>query len=140
MKPIIISGDCHTDNRGTLLYNNLFDASEVKRVYVIENNNIAFKRGWQGHRIEQRWFSAISGSFKIQLIAIDNWDNPSVELIPFTFMLYANKMDVLHIPKNYVTSIQALEESSKLLVMADYKMGETKDEHRFDIGYFKNTD
>ncbi|HSN61680.1 MAG TPA: WxcM-like domain-containing protein [Ferruginibacter sp.] len=138
MEPTILTGGCFTDNRGTLLYNNIFDASAVKRIYVIENKDTSFIRGWQGHRIEQRWFSAISGSFKIQLIAIDNWDNPSNELSPVTFYLQAKNMDILHIPQGYVTSIQALEEGSKLMVMADYKMGEIKDEFRLDIDYFKN--
>ena len=136
MEPAIISGGCHSDARGTLLYNNSFDASEIKRVYTIENKDTPFIRGWQGHRIEQRWFSATQGSFKIQLIAIDNWDIPSKALIPFTFILNAGKMDVLHIPRGYVSSIQALTDGAKLLVMADYRLGEVKDEYRFDTDYF----
>ncbi len=137
MEPTIIPGGRHSDVRGTLLYNNSFDASGIKRVYVIENKDTSFVRGWQGHRIEQRWFSAVQGSFRIQLIAIDNWDNPSKSLVPFTFILDGEKMDVLHVPKGYVSSIQALEEGAKLLVMADYRMGEVKDEHRFELEYFK---
>ena len=136
MEPTIIPGGCYSDARGTLLYNNSFDASEIKRVYVIENKDTAFIRGWQGHRIEQRWFSAIQGSFKIKLIAIDNWEKPSKALVPFTFILDAEKLDVLHIPCGYVSSIQALSEGAKLLVMADYRLGEVKDEYRFEVDYF----
>lgn len=77
MIPAVSNGGRHTDSRGTLFYNNDFDASAIKRIYVIENNGTIFVRGWQGHRIEQRWFSVLQGSFKIELIAIDNWDNPS---------------------------------------------------------------
>ena len=138
MKPMIISGGFHSDDRGTLLYNNSFDASTIKRVYLIENKNTAFVRAWQGHQIEQRWFSAIQGSFKIQLIYIDNWDNPSKELQRLDFMLTAEKMDILHVPAGYVSSIQALTDGAKLLVMADYSLGEIKDEYRFDSAYFKN--
>lgn len=136
MEPAIITGGCHSDDRGTLLYNNSFDASGIKRVYIIENRDTAFIRAWQGHRIEQRWFSATQGSFKIRLIAIDNWDNPSKALVPVTFILNAGKMDVLHIPQGYVSSIQALTADAKLLVMADYRLGEAKDEYRFDADYF----
>ena len=136
MKPAIISGGCHADDRGTLKHNNSFDASEIKRVYIIENKSTNIIRAWQGHRIEQRWFSSIQGSFKIQLIAIDNWDNPSKELNMFSFILNAEKMDVLHIPYGYVNSIQSLTDAAKLLVMADYRLGETKDEYRFDVDYF----
>lgn len=137
MEPTIIAGGCNADARGTVFFNNSFDASEINRVYVIENISPIFIRAWQGHRIEQRWFSAIQGSFKIQLIEIDNWDNPSKDLHQFSFVLNATKMDVLHIPAGYVSSIQAQEKGAKLLVMANYRMGEIKDEYRFDVDYFK---
>ena len=137
MIPAIIEGGRHCDARGILLYNNVFDASGIKRVYLIENKDVDFIRAWQGHRIEQRWYSAVQGSFKIRLIAIDDWDNPSKMLKPVTFFLYAEKMDVLHVPPGYVSSIQALESGSKLLVMADYHLGEVKDEYRFDVDCFE---
>ena len=45
-------------------------------------------------------------------------------------------MAVLHVPQGYVTSIQSLEENSKLMAMADYLMGEIQDEYRFAVDYF----
>ena len=45
--------------------NNNFDLSSIKRIYFIENKNTSILRRWQGHKIEQRWFSAVIGSFKI---------------------------------------------------------------------------
>ena len=136
MIPKIIKGNSHTDARGTLFYNNDFDASAIKRIYVIENNGTDFIRAWQGHKIEQRWFSAMKGSFKIKLIKIDHWDQPSKNLEKLTFTVNAEKLDVLHVPKGYVSSIQSLEEGSKLLVMADHLLGEIKDEYRYDVDYF----
>ena len=53
-------------------------------------------------------------------------------------MLEAGNMDILHVPPGYVSSIQALSEGAKLLVMADHTLGEVKDEYRFDINFFKN--
>lgn len=137
MGPKLIKGDCHSDQRGSLFYNNDFDASMIKRIYVIENHNPEYIRGWQGHKVEQRWFSAITGSFKIHLIEIDNWENPSKNLMPFTFIINMEKLDVLHVPQGYVSSIQTLEEGSKLLVMADYLVEEIEDEYRYEIDYFK---
>lgn len=137
MIPTIIKGGSHSDTRGILQFNNSFDATIIKRIYVIENNETTFVRGWQGHRIEQRWFSVLKGSFKIELIAIDDWNNPSKELERSTFIIYAKKLDVLHVPSGYVSSIQSLEEGAKLLVMADYLLGEVQDEYRFDIDYFE---
>ncbi len=137
MKPIIIKGNIHSDKRGNLLYNNEFDTSLVKRVYFIENKNTAIIRAWQGHKIEQRWFSAVKGSFKILLIKIDNWENPAKGLIPLEFILNSDTLDVLHTPAGYVSSIQAIKNNSKLMVMADYLLGEIKDEYRFAVDYFR---
>jgi dTDP-4-dehydrorhamnose 3,5-epimerase-like enzyme len=133
----LILGNCHSDQRGFLFYNNDFDASQVKRIYVIENKTIDFIRGWQGHQIEQRWFSAITGKFKIELIRIDNWNNPSTNLEVNSFIISSETLDVIHVPQGYISSIQSLESDSKLLVMADYLLGETKDEYRYDLDYFK---
>jgi hypothetical protein len=136
MIPKIISGKSQTDTRGTLFFNNDFDASALKRIYVIENNGTDFIRAWQGHKIEQRWFLAIKGSFKIQLIEIDHWGQPSKNLEKFTFTVNAEKLDVLHVPKGYVSAIRSLEEGSKLLIMADYRLNEISDEFRFPFDYF----
>ncbi|MBF8457194.1 WxcM-like domain-containing protein [Kaistella sp. G5-32] len=136
MEPTIIKGNHFKDDRGTVIFNNDFNALGIKRVYTLENNSTDFARCWQGHKIEQRWFSAISGSFTIKLIEIDLWENPSKDLKVLEFVLSAENLDVLHIPKGFVTSIQADEEQSKLLVFADYELGEIKDEFRFPADYF----
>jgi len=138
MIPKIITGNSHTDTRGTLFYNNDFDASAIKRMYVIDNATTEIVRAWQGHKIEQRWFSAINGSFKIGLIKIDNWENPAKNLEKLIYIINSDTLEVLHVPKGYVSSIQAMEVGSKLLVMADYLLGEINDEYRYDANYFKN--
>lgn len=134
--PSIIAGNCFVDDRGKLLYNNSFNANSVKRIYVIENKDTTFIRAWRGHRIEQRWFTAITGNFEVKLIGVDNWENPTKTLLQLVFELSSKKMDVLHIPAGYISSIQAKKAGAKLLVMADYMLGEVKDEYRFDTDYF----
>lgn len=136
MAPILLKGDLHEDTRGKLFYNNAFDVSEIKRIYYLENNSTALTRGWQGHKIEQRWFNVVLGSFKIKLIKVDNWENPSKNLEIQEFHLCAETLDVLHVPKGYVSSIQALEPGSKLLVFANFVLGEANDEYRFELNYF----
>jgi dTDP-4-dehydrorhamnose 3,5-epimerase-like enzyme len=136
MKPTLISGNCHQDQRGQLFYNNDFDSTCIKRLYIIENHSVDYIRAWQGHKIEQRWFSAVQGSFKIQLIAVDNWDIPSENLPRIEYHLHSDKLDILHIPAGYISSIQALEEKSKLVVMSDYHLGELRDEFRYPTDYF----
>lgn len=137
MKPKIINGDCYKDDRGSLYYNNNFDATAIKRVYIIENKDNFIIRGWQGHKFEQRWFSAMIGSFKIKLIRIDDWELPSKDLPVIVYKISADKLDVLHVPEGYVTSIQAISEKAKLLVMANFLLGKTKDEYRYPINYFE---
>lgn len=137
MVPKIIMGGSHSDARGALRFNNYFDAIDIKRMYLIENKDATFVRGWQGHRIEQRWFSVPQGSFKIELIAIDNWEKPSKKAEIITYILDSEKLDVLHVPKGYISSIQSLSIGSKLLVMSDYRLNEINDEYRFPIDYFE---
>lgn len=137
MLPEIYKGASHTDSRGTLFFNNDFDATKVKRMFIIENKNNSIIRAWQGHKIEQRWVSALKGAFEIQLIAIDNWSLPSKKIEKLSFLLHSDQLHVLHIPAGYVSSIQSLEEESKLLVMADHFLGEIQDEYRYAIDYFE---
>ena len=136
--PNIIHGLPFVDERGLLLYNNSVDFSCIKRCYIIENNNLKPIRAWQGHKIEQRWFVSILGSFKITLIKIDNWNSPSKLLQKIIFTLNSNTMDVLQIPPGYISSIESLSEGSKLLVMSDYNLKEIEDEYRYEINYFIN--
>lgn len=139
MQPIIIKGNCYTDERGQLKYNNDFNATPIKRVYVIENAEVDTKRGWQGHQVEQRWFSALTGSFEILLIAVDNWKTPNQNLKPLVFELKASSLDILHVPSGYISCIQSKEKFSKLLVMADYALGEITDEFRYSLEAFECT-
>ena len=135
-KPTLIVGKHHTDERGTITFNNDFDLSEIKRAYFIENETTDIIRAWQGHKIEQRCFTVVKGSFLVKVIQIDNWDNPSTTLAPFIFHLSEKDFQVLQVPGGYASSIQAMEENSKLMVMGDYLLGETKDEHRYSSEYF----
>lgn len=130
-------GNIYCDERGTITFNDEFDVSQIKRIYTIENHSVDFVRGWQGHKIEQRWFAGMKGSFKIAVIKIDDFENPSKELTPEYFILNANSLDFLHIESHRITAIKALEEESKLLVLADYGFGGINDEFRFPLDYFK---
>jgi dTDP-4-dehydrorhamnose 3,5-epimerase-like enzyme len=132
----VIPGGNHKDKRGTLTFNNDFDASDIKRIYTIENESTNIIRAWQGHKIESRWFSAIKGSFEIKIIKIKNWENPDKNAEVFSIILNDKNLNTLCVPNGYLNSIQALEENSKLLAMSDYKLGEINDEYKFDLNYF----
>lgn len=136
--PKIIKGEKYSDERGRLFFNNNFDVSSIKRIYFIENDNTGYIRGWTGHKTEQRWFAASKGVFIVQLMKIDNWENPSKSTEIMKFELSAEKLDILHMPNGYASAIQAKEENAKLLVMVNYSLGEINDEYRFPLDYFEN--
>ncbi len=137
-QPTLLKGNRHQDGRGTLRYNNDFSLPGVRRFYTIQNADTQFIRAWQGHRVEQRWFSAMTGSFIIKLIRVDHWDNPSRDLKSVDFVLESDTLDILHVPPGYISSIQARGEDAVLVVFADYELGVSQDEYRFPADYFKN--
>ena len=137
--PKIIKGNSFTDIRGTIYFNNSFDTSEIKRMYIIQNSSVNVIRGWQGHKVEQRWFSALQGEFEINLIEVDNWETPSKYLQSIKYNLNSDKMNVLHVPPGFVSSIRSKEPASKLLAMSNYGIEEINDEYRYENEYFKLT-
>ena len=143
----LITGNRHQDERGIITYNNDFDASQIKRIYTIENASIDFVRGWQGHKIEQRWFACMKGGFKIKVKRFKGEslkekgesvkekgerEKDFLSLDTQEYILDDRQLTYLHVPAGHVTAIQALEEGSKLLVLADYGIGEIEDEYRFE--------
>jgi dTDP-4-dehydrorhamnose 3,5-epimerase-like enzyme len=66
-------------------------------------------------------------------------EHPNKYLESQEFILSSNTLDMLHIPNGYISNIQAIKESSKLLEMADYLLGEIKDEYKYPQNYFEDT-
>ncbi len=135
--PII--GGIAKDHRGQIRFVNDFDMAEVKRFYIIKNADTHLVRGWRAHRIEQRWFYVLSGSFAVNLVQIDNWENASPDLPIEKRILTAEQQQVLHVPVGYGTAFQALDTESELLVFADYGIENAKnDDYTWPVDYFKN--
>lgn len=134
-----IKGGIAQDERGGIRFVNDFDMTPIKRFYIIKNTDTALIRGWRGHRIEQRWFYALSGSFSVDIIKIDNWANPSTDLEVENFVLSALDLEVLYISEGYATAIRALEEGSELLVHSDYPLSHApEDNYTYPVDYFIN--
>jgi len=133
----IKKGNRFDDERGVITYNNDFDASEIKRIYTIENCSTDFIRGWQGHKIERRWFACINGEFEISVIKVDNFDKPADDLQSSRFRLNDEELNYLLVPAGCITAIKANKKNSKLLVLADFALGVNQDEYRFPLDYFK---
>src|SRR5690606_20299776 len=131
--PMLIKGGTHTDERGTLSFVNDFKLDEVQRFYTIEHHNTDVIRAWQGHKLENKWFYVVSGSFKILSVEVDNWETPSGNEEVMEFILDESNSQVLHIPGGYVNGFQALVPDSKMIVFSDFSTEQSKeDDFRFD--------
>ena len=139
-KPVLIKGGFFEDQRGRLDFVNEFDLTLIKRFYFITNSSTNIVRSWQGHKIESRWFYCVKGSFKIKIIKIDDWQNPSENLKPITHILNSETPQVLYIPNGYVNGIKAIKEESKLMILSDYKLGANPDDdYRFESNKWKKS-
>lgn len=134
-----IKGGIAKDHRGQIRFVNDFDMSEVKRFYIIKNTDLELIRGWRAHRIEQRWFYVLSGSFKIDIVEIDNWEQASNDLAVKTEIVKSADNKVLHLASGYGTAFQALEKGSELLVFSDFGIENAPmDDYTYPVEYFVN--
>lgn len=132
-----IQGGVSKDIRGQIRFVNDFDMSDVKRFYIIKNSDNELIRGWRAHKIEQRWFYVLSGSFSIDLVKIDNWDSASRDLPVDKIVISAADLSVLHVPPGYGTAFRANELDSELLVYADYGIEHAvNDDYTYPLDYF----
>lgn len=134
-----IKGGIAKDVRGQIRFVNDFDMCSVKRFYIIKNADTELVRGWRAHRIEQRWFYVLSGSFSVDILEIDNWGSASNDLPVRKEVLRADDGLVLHLSPGYATAFQALENNSELMVFADHGIDHAiHDDYTYPLDYFIN--
>lgn len=132
-----IQGGAAKDQRGQIRFVNDFDMSLVKRFYIIKNADVELVRGWRAHRIEQRWFYVLAGAFELDLVQIDNWEKPALDLDVQKIKVDASEMQVLHVPAGYGTAFRALQPDSELLVFADHGIEHARlDDYTWPLNYF----
>jgi dTDP-4-dehydrorhamnose 3,5-epimerase len=127
-KPIIIKGGTFTDDRGSMRFVNDFTFPDVKRFYFIKHHETNVIRAWQGHQFEKKYFYPITGSFIIAWVKIDDFENPSENLIPEYHLLSANNSELLSVPKGYANGLKALEPNSELMIFSDLDVEESINE------------
>ena len=134
----LITGEVFEDERGILRSFNLFNMSEIVRLYEIAPKSQELIRGWQGHKLEKKWFRCITGSFVINLVKIDDFDNPSEDLIPERFELNSRNSKILAVPKGHATGIKAISEDSRLEVFSNFGLKDSaSDDYRFPLGKWR---
>lgn len=132
MEPKIIKGGQFSDHRGTISYVNDFDFEDIERFYIISNSKENPIRAWQGHKLDAKNFYCISGSFKIHFVRIDNWENPSKDLMVETVFVSDSDSKIIHIPSGYANAIESLEENSKLISFSTLPLANVSDD---DVRY-----
>lgn len=132
-----IQGGIAKDERGQIRFVNDFDMSLVKRFYMIQNADVELVRGWRAHRIERRWFYIVAGAFEVDLVQIDNWEKPDINLEILKFKLDVSDMQVLYVPSGFGTAFRALQPNSELLVFADHGIEHAPlDDYTWPLEYF----
>ena len=124
-KPEIIKGGTFTDNRGSMRFVNAFTFPDVKRFYLIKHPDISIVRAWQGHQFEKKYFYPITGSFLVAWVKIDDFENPSDDLVPEHHILSADNSEILSVPKGYANGLKALEPDSEVMVFSDMDVEES---------------
>lgn len=128
-----LEGTVFSDYRGTLTHCNDFDLTDVTRFYYITHSDTSIVRAWHGHQRERKWFYVVRGSFTGAFVRVDDWENPSPDLVPEVFTLSASAPGVLCVPAGYANGFKAVEPNSVLLVFSDRRMPEALDDSwRYD--------
>lgn len=124
MKPELIGGGVHADERGVLRFCNGFDMSAVRRFYTISNSAGQPVRGWIGHRRETKWFFPLKERTEILVEPMSefNAESPgSGEAVKFE--LDATVPSVLKVPPGNWFCIRQ-DGNAEVMVFSDCRLGE----------------
>jgi len=127
-KPSIIKGGSFTDQRGIMRFVNDFRFNDIKRFYFIKHPDTEVVRAWQGHQFEKKYFYPISGSFIVAWVKIDDFNNPSRDLIPEYHILSASASEIVTVPVGYANGLKALEPDSEILIFSDMNLEDSLNE------------
>lgn len=135
--PVLFPGKRHVDDRGCFDAVNEFDFEGVKRFYTIRNHRNGYVRAWHAHRREAKWVTVIQGVAIIGAVKINDWQQPSPDLIPFKFVLSEYEPSILHIPAGYANGFKTLMPNTTLLFFSSATIEESvQDDYRFYARYW----
>jgi dTDP-4-dehydrorhamnose 3,5-epimerase len=136
-KPTLIRAATVVDDRGEFTFSDQFIFDNIKRFYVVKNHQPNFIRAWHGHKYEAKYCMAMTGTFLVGAVEIDDWDNPSHDLETHKFTLSANQPAILYIPPGYANGIKNLTADSKIIFWSTSTFEEAKiDDYRYIHDYW----
>lgn len=133
-KDKVILGETFEDHRGTLRFFNSLDMREVVRFYEISPANTVDIRGWQAHKEEKKWFYCLKGTFIINIVEVNDFENPTNSLSPQRFVLKDSLPEVLCVPGGCATALRALTKDARLQIFSNFDLHKSnKDDFRFRL-------
>lgn len=135
--PRLIKGGCAIDDRGVVRYVNEFPLTDVKRFYTIGNHRQGLVRAWHAHKKEAKGLTALVGDIMIGVVQLDDFQNPSKELIPEIFILSDRNPAILQIPGGFAHGWMNLTADAMLGCFSTASLEESlADDFRFDARYW----
>lgn len=134
----IMYGSSNTNETGSIFYNNNFDFSvfNIKRFYMIDLFKRGVLRGWHGHKYESKYCMCLNGIVKVGMVKIDDFENPSENLVPEWYILKEGDKEILYIPDGYANGLIKMNGNSKdckILFFSDKIYFDSKDDdYRYD--------
>ena len=133
----VLQGEFFQDHRGIITSMNNLSFEEIERFYVIKHDNTQVVRGWHAHQFEKKWFYCLKGAFKMAFVKIDNWEQPSKDLVPEVFHLSEDESKIICVPEGYANCLQALTDDAQLLVFSGKTYPEClSDSWRYEANYW----
>lgn len=118
----LLEGGLAIDDRGTLMFMNVFDIPNIKRFYVVKNHSKGFVRAWHGHKKEEKYVFVVTGSAIIGIVPMVGDEGAQ------RFVLSADKPQVLHIPSGYYNGFKTLTDDTKVVFFSTTTLEEAKDD------------
>ena len=136
-KPSKIIGDKFFDNRGSVSFINKFNFPNIKRFYILENYDINYIRAWHAHRKEEKFFTCVSGSCQISCVQVKNFKQPNKKSKIYSWVLTAEKPEIIYVPKSYANGTMNLSHGTKILVFSTSTLKNSlQDDFRYDHKYW----
>ena len=101
-------------------------------IYLIKNHKINYIRAWHAHKYESKYVFIVNGAALIATVQIDDWDNPSSDLIVEKFVLTQKKPSILYIPSGYANGFKTLTGDTKIMFFSTSTLKDSvNDDFRF---------
>ena len=125
------------DDRGLLTFANGFDMARVRRFYTVQNHTSGFVRGWHAHKREEKFIFPVSGSAVVAAVEVDDWENPSPDLVVTKHIVSSITPRILHVPGGFAHGFKTLSPDTSLMFFSTSTLEESADDdYRYEAYYW----